>query len=104
MSTNQFSQPSSLGGWWTANPAAHWDEPDVWPTKPCMSNDVFGAQGKMAVTTGETVTIRFYVNADHSGIYQYVHEKNSKFMISTVVLWAVLRKHISTSTVERIIG
>lgn len=57
--------------WWTANPAAHWDQPEVQPQKPCMTNDAFGAHGVMEVAGGEAIDIRLYVNADHSGLYQY---------------------------------
>jgi len=57
--------------WWTKMPAAHWDEPDQWPIFPCMSRDAFGAQGTVAISTGDSISTTIYMNADHSGLYRY---------------------------------
>ena len=59
------------GDWWTKTPGAHWDEESMWPAYPCMSRDSWGDRGSIMLQTGSDLEARVYINADHSGIYQY---------------------------------
>lgn len=83
--------------WWTKNPASHWDNPAVWPQKVCMSDDAFGVRGKMNVAPGDSISTKMYVNADHSGLYQFQIScgelpTNQKFMQTPITPWKMLHK------------
>lgn len=59
------------GKWWASMPAANWDAAQSKPLNPCMTKDVYGTGGVMDVSAGANLTATWYVNADHSGLYQY---------------------------------
>jgi len=69
--TNDRLPGAPNSNWWTGNPAAHWNDRDVWPKHPCMSDQPYGQNGVARVRPGDSVETTVYINADHSGLYQY---------------------------------
>lgn len=84
--------------WWTSMPAVNWDEDISKPIYPCMSYDDFGARGTMTVRAGDVLSVRIYINADHSGLYQYQlacgsEASNAAFEANPITPWKALHEN-----------
>jgi hypothetical protein len=99
------------GQWWTETPAAHWNNPNTWPSIPCMSNDGYGSRGTLNVRAGEAINVQKYMNADHGGFYRYefangTNPTNDNFMGNPITPWLSLHASAETGSTYpgRVVG
>jgi hypothetical protein len=98
-------------GWWTENPAAHWDSQGTFPSIPCMSFDAYGKRGTLVADAGEILSVDLYINVDYGGFYRYEYVSfpnptNEEFMNNPVSPWYSLHSSAETAGVYpgRVVG